>query len=144
MNSNQARVLNFVRQIPHQAKNLPEPFMPTIPPYEVRLLRARLILEETIEQINALGFSLDVGEFVPCLKPDLIEIIDAVADIEVINYGTAVSCGVDMEHIYNEVMNNNDLKLTTGSIVDGKLTKAKDHPRPDIVSHLIAQGYRCE
>ena len=39
------------------------PKTPTVPPREIRLLRAKLILEEATETISALGFDVGFGEW---------------------------------------------------------------------------------
>jgi predicted HAD superfamily Cof-like phosphohydrolase len=153
-NPNQQRVFEFVNQIPSQAKDIPT--RPSIPHLRVRKLRARLMTEELFELItDGLGLRMylssaeglkevlfeDVffeedGEKVPLLEM----IADGLADCEVVNMGTAVVCGLNTQPIFDEVMNNNMLKLTTGTIDEhGKLIKAKDHPKPDIASEVEKQ-----
>lgn len=100
------------------------PDKPCIPSEEVRLLRAKLVLEEALEKIEALGvvvvsYSADVStcdgltldnfefrthrlEYSPEEKkyvevpcePDLVKIVDGCCDGAVISTGTLIACGV--------------------------------------------------
>jgi len=97
---------------------------PTIPSLEVRKLRAKLILEEALETVKGLGFDIDEGNLVHDLlhvativKPNLIEIADGIADSLVVQLGTAVACGIDIEPVFEEVMRSNDSKLWTNKEV---------------------------
>ena len=153
-NHNQTRVQLFMERIPSQV-NMPT--KPTIPSLEVRILRARLMLEECLETIeNGLGLSIWVDEdFIISMKdltfheritgaqirePNLVEIADGLADQEVVNLGTAIACGLNMQPFFDEVMNNNFLKLERGTIDEyGKLIKPEDHPKPDIEKILKEQ-----
>lgn len=143
----------------------PLPVFPTKPRDEVLLLRARLLLEETLETIEALGVRVtlhspgdvmvgDPGNYEPvdmraiCFavvdEPDLIEIADGCADIEVVMLGTAASCGIAHQPIYEEVCENNLLKFAPGHVIDdgGKLIKPPNHPKPAIQRLLEQQGMR--
>jgi len=153
-NHNQTRVQLFMERIPSQV-NMPT--KPTIPSLEVRILRARLMLEECLETIeNGLGLSIWVDEdFIISMKdltfheritgaqirePNLVEIADGLADQEVVNLGTAIACGLNMQPFFDEVMNNNFLKLERGTIDKyGKLIKSGDHPKPNIERILKEQ-----
>lgn len=97
------------------------PTQPIIPPLEIRKLRAKLILEEALETINALGFrlicerklttlgltredynsmfqlvswqmDLDLNRL-SIIEPNLIDIIDGCEDLKVVIEGTLVACG---------------------------------------------------
>ena len=153
-NHNQTRVQLFMERIPSQV-NMPT--KPTIPSLEVRILRARLMLEECLETIeNGLGLSIWVDEdFIISMKdltfheritgaqirePNLVEIADGLADQEVVNLGTAIACVLNMQPFFDEVMNNNFLKLERGTIDKyGKLIKSGDHPKPNIERILKEQ-----
>ena len=100
------------------------PKEPMIPSIEVCRLRAKLILEEALETIEALGFDtsaiyqalIDISyEFSIKLKePNLIDIADGLADLHYVGYcGTALACGIDMERVFNKVHQNNMSKLWT-------------------------------
>lgn len=117
-------------------------------------LRCRLLLEEVFEFIDAAGFSVltfddkpfDVktAAFEPYTSPDMYAMVDAIADIDVVNTGTAIALGVSMDPVLDEVDNNNLLKIATGrrNELTGKFEKHVDHPLPDIEGVLQAQGWR--
>ena len=118
------------------------PESPGIPSIEVRLLRARLILEEAVETVMALGFDVNVDENVVRLEnaydPDLIEIIDGCCDVSVVTTGTLIACGVPDLPFLNTVNQNNLDKFGPGHSwrEDGKLIKPPGHKKPDIQSIL--------
>lgn len=57
-NKNQERVRQFMNAIPAQSGTTRD--LPGIPPLDVRILRARLMLEEVFETIQ-LGLGLEIG-----------------------------------------------------------------------------------
>jgi predicted HAD superfamily Cof-like phosphohydrolase len=136
------------RKSPHQERveafmakaNQAVPDRPTMPDSETRKFRAKIILEETLETIEALGMkvvSRGLAEFVieeSSQPPDLNEIIDGCADIHVVTTGTLSACGVADEALMVEVDNNNLAKFGPGSYrrEDGKWMKPPDHKPPDI------------
>lgn len=128
---------------------------PCIPSEEVRLLRAKLILEEAVETIHALGFTpralgdpddiADVVTFDDDLEPNLKEIIDGCCDLKVVTTGTLIACGVPDEYPQKLVDDNNLEKIEKGTIrEDGKLIKPPDHQPPDIAGFLKEIGYEGE
>lgn len=139
----QQKVREFIEGISSQTMNT----KPTIPSLEVRILRARLMLEECLETIDK-GLGIDVFTFndtkiefedlefessISGKQSDLVEIADGLADQIVVILGTAISCGINLGPIFDEVMHNNMLKLKTGTIDEhGKLIKSPDHPKPRI------------
>lgn len=120
------------------------PSKPTIPDKKVRELRARLILEEALETIDALGIAVSVNgsiadyqnfKFTHYKKEiDLAEIADGCADISVVTIGTLSACGIADLPILREVDKNNIAKVGPGSHIDkhGKLVKPPNHPKPDL------------
>lgn len=69
-------------------------------------------------------------------ESDIVEIADALADIIYIAIGTAVSYGIPMDKIFNEVHASNMSKLDeNGNPIyreDGKILKGPNYFKPDI------------
>ena len=123
-----------------------------------RLLRAKLILEEAIETIRAMGVevrlrSADGQAGVVTVDPhelafaisdeaDLEGVVDGCADISVVTIGTLIAFGVDDEPILEEVDRANLRKFGPGSYErdDGKWIKPPDWTPPDILGVLERQG----
>lgn len=100
------------------------PTKPCVPDEKTRLLRAKLILEEALETIQALGIEpytssgggmhaseIPLTEYYLGFKfkgePNLVEIADGCADIMVVTTGTALACGINPEPIQELVDNAN-------------------------------------
>ena len=114
---------------------------PTAPPFEERLLRGRLTLEETLEFIAASGLSLVLVDNISGERhqvtmlehfeledngePDLVGVADAIGDISYVNNGAANTYGIDMEPIDKEIHESNMAKFGPGSSRDeyGKVKK---------------------
>lgn len=116
------------------------PLSPTIPSHEVLRLRAKLILEEALETVQALGFEADVvfhGDFV---RPpqNLVGILDGCADLSVVTIGTLSACGVPDIELLELVDANNLAKFGPGGYRrdDGKWIKPPGHKAPDIAGLL--------
>ena len=122
------------------------PLSPSIPSEETRKLRAKLIFEECLETIDALGVSLTTGagafainkdaniEYTVDHDPDLIEIADGCADVMVVTTGTLSACGIDDIELQTIVDENNLAKFGPGGHrrEDGKWVKPPGHIPPDI------------
>jgi len=96
---------------------------PELPDANERVLRTRLLSEEFEEYRNAEYYS------------DIVEIADALADIIYIACGTAVSYGIPLDEIFNEVHRSNMAKLVDGKVIrreDGKIQKPEGWTPPDI------------
>ncbi len=96
-----------------------------------RLRRARLIVSEA-------GEFLDAAD-----KSDFIEMVDALADILVVTYGTAVEMGVDLEPVFAEVQRSN-MSKNGGIDPGGKILKGPGFSPPEIQRELRKQGYQPE
>ena len=122
------------------------PESPRIPDEKTRRLRAKLIFEEAIETIQALGFCfefkkdeeedivyLDIADK-STIEPDLERIIDGCCDIKVVTTGTLSACGVPDEIFQTEVDINNLMKFGEGSRINeyGKLVKPDNFQGPRI------------
>lgn len=146
----QLRVEEFMKKA---KQNLPE--RPTEPSSEVRILRAKLILEECLETIwKGLGVKvyrrLDEHESIEIkeeglqfavssdLPFDMIELIDGCMDISVVTTGTLSACGVPDKPFLELVDQNNLDKFGPGHSwrEDGKLIKPPGHKPPDIQGTL--------
>ncbi len=126
--------------------------VPALPDEQTRLLRAKLIMEEAVETVEALGFQVQVipGEDEPITfrphpvhKPDLVEILDGCADIFVVTTGTLVACNVPDKKLLEIVDENNMDKFKPGHSFSesGKLIKPPDHRGPTkqivkLIDHL--------
>lgn len=124
---------------------------PAIPTLEERKLRAKLILEEALETVEALGFSVDFApnvetetisiehlQFVGDVEPNLVEIADGCADISVVTVGTMISCGFPDVELLRMIDESNLKKFGPGGHrrEDGKWVKPSDWTPPDIKGWL--------
>jgi len=123
MSPEQAMVQEF-----HQKYGAPIAAKPTMITPKDRLRRARLIFTEAAEFIEAAD------------KDDFIEMVDALADILVVTYGTAVEMGVDLEPVFKEVQRSN-MSKDGGKDVGGKILKGPNFSPPDIAGELRKQGW---
>lgn len=100
---------------------------PTIVGEKVAYLRKKLITEEVTEICDAIN------------RQDLVAIADALVDTLYVVYGTAVSYGIDLEPIFEEVHRSN---MTKSDEIreDGKVMKGEDWSPPDIIPILKQQG----
>ncbi len=134
------------------------PLIPTTPSDYVRILRAKIILEEALETIQkGLGVtvSLDIDQgnhsqsfeinnnqltFATSLTQqfDMIELIDGCCDVAVVSTGTLSACGIPDTPFQNEVNKNNLMKFGPGYVIrdDGKILKPPQHIPPDIAGIL--------
>lgn len=70
---------------------------------------------------------------------DIVEIADALADIIYIALGTAVSYGIPLDKVFEEVHRSNMAKLVDGKVLrraDGKIQKPEGWTPPDIAGIL--------
>jgi predicted HAD superfamily Cof-like phosphohydrolase len=86
----------------------------------------------------------EVSEFVTAAqKEDLVAIADALADIVYVIYGTALTYGIDLDSVLQEVHRSNMSKLGgDGKPIlrgDGKVMKSERYFPPDISSILNMQ-----
>ena len=122
----------------------------TNPDGATRLLRAKLILEEALETIAALGISvqrdgtvLDFDQLHCSVAgdADLEGVVDGCADISVVTMGTLIAFGVDDVPVLEEVDKANLRKFGPGSYArpDGKWMKPPDWRPPDILGAIGRQ-----
>jgi predicted HAD superfamily Cof-like phosphohydrolase len=113
MTNEQKQVTEFMALFGQEIKTKPE-----MPSEEIRLLRAKLIFEEAIETIHALGCDVhhsQRGVFLDSeIHATLTDIADGLADLHYVAYcGTAAACGINMEPVFAEVHQSNMTKLWT-------------------------------
>jgi predicted HAD superfamily Cof-like phosphohydrolase len=124
------------------------PEQPTVPGGKTRRLRAKLILEEALETIEALGIDLrlEASEDTGKLSaerfrfseseegPDLKEIADGCGDLSVVATGTLVACGIEDAPLLEEIDRANLRKFSSGHSLseDGKVLKSGTFEEPDV------------
>ena len=113
----------------HEKYGAPSRTVPTMLNPKDCLRRARLIFTEAAEFIEHAD------------KGDLVEMVDALADILVVTYGAAVEMGVDLEPVFAEVQRSN-MSKNGGKDAGGKILKGPGFSPPDIVGELEKQGYQ--
>ena len=101
---------------------------PTTPDEATRSLRVRLIQEEFEELKVALG------------QQYLAAVAKELADLLYVVYGTAVSCGIDLERVFREVHRSNMSKVGGHKRADGKWVKPPGYSPARIQPILAAQG----
>jgi len=112
----------------HEKYDAPVRTVPTMISPKDRLRRARLIFTEASEFIEAAD------------REDLVQMVDALADLLVVVYGAAVELGVDLEPVFAEVHRSN-MSKDGGMDVGGKILKGSGFRPPDIAAVLRAQGW---
>jgi len=115
-------VMDFHRSFGQRVGRLPE-----LPSEAERALRVKLLAEEYYEYKDAEN------------NNDIVEIADALADIIYIACGTAVSYGIPLDKIFEEVHNSNMAKLVDGKPLrreDGKILKPAGWQPPNVKNIL--------
>jgi len=106
-------------------------------------LRARLIMEEAVETVAALGFDVSAGvydntdhnhdtlfrKYWP--KMNLLEYIDGLCDLTYVVAGGAVNADIDLQRHFDEVHRANMRKLDGPKRADGKQLKPEGWVGPD-------------
>lgn len=116
------RILEF-----NKAFNLPIAEKPTTIPQERWELRIKLLREELDEYEAA------------CKNGDVIEIADALGDLDYLVQGGAVEHGIKLDPVFKEIHDSNMSKLEKGKPIyrnDGKVMKGKNYFKPNIESAL--------
>jgi predicted HAD superfamily Cof-like phosphohydrolase len=100
---------------------------PCVPDEATRALRVRLIQEEFEEFQRAMAQS------------DLQGMAKELADLLYVVYGSAVSCGIDMEPVFREVHRSNMSKVGGHKRADGKWVKPPTYSPADLQAILAGQ-----
>lgn len=129
---------------------------PTIVDSKTAILRVRLLLEEVLEFAEASGVEILTKEgdnldteaingeltFSHTGKADLIEVADALADINYVSAGAAICYGIDMEPIGEEVQRSNMSKFIDGyRDENGKWIKGPSYTPVNLEPILKVQGW---
>lgn len=127
MTPNQAKVKEF-----HAVMGMEDNNTPTLVDGETAGLRIAVIAEEFNELIEAIA------------NEDLVEIADALGDLEYVIHGCSNAYGIDMEPIFNEIHDSNMKKVDpeTGRVryrEDGKVLKPKGWKKPRLAPIIEAQ-----
>ena len=122
--------------------------------------RAKLILEEAMEFVAACGLDpIDLADRINSekrithnvwgayieQKKDLVEAVDALADLYYVTAGAFVAFGVKDDPVFDEVHRSNMTKFLNGKAnfdEVGKVLKPKEWSPPDIAGELKKQGWR--
>lgn len=132
----------------HQTFDIKIEDKPTIPDADTAVLRLKLIQEEFEELEEALGFGYDPStasypmickENFVCSRIDMTQIADALGDLLYVIYGAAVSFGIDLEPVTDEIHRSNMTKVGGYKREDGKWVKPDTYSPPDLVKVLEAQ-----
>ena len=100
---------------------------PSVPDEKTQALRVRLIQEEFDELKEAFK------------KNDLPHIAKELADLLYVVYGTAISYGIDMEPVFQEVQRSNMSKVGGYKREDGKWVKPATYSPANIAPILALQ-----
>lgn len=103
---------------------------PHIPTGSYKKLRKSLIMEEVLETLKAID------------NDDIVELADGIADSIVVLLGTAVTYGIDIRPIWDEVHKTNMAKKDGPIREDGKRLKPDNWVAPNIRSVLLKQGWK--
>ena len=122
MNEAQQMVQEF-----HEQFDIHVAAQPTLPDPSTQNLRIGLIQEEFHELQEALQ------------SKDLPAVAKELADLLYVVYGTAVSCGIDMEPVFREVHRSNMSKIGGHKRDDGKWVKPPTYSPAQIHAILNVQ-----
>jgi predicted HAD superfamily Cof-like phosphohydrolase len=131
----------------HKAMGVPIADNPTVPDAERVRLRLRLIAEEFGEFCEAIGYPIDLPDFDASWNGSMsiVDLADALADLDYVIEGTRLEFGINGEPIAAEVHRSNMAKLDrNGRAVvreDGKILKPLTWTPPDIAGELRKQGW---
>lgn len=91
-------------------------------------LRARLLMEELAETLDGI------------LQGDVVAVADGLADLCVVAIGAAVSFGIPLPAVWDEVMRSNPGRLPVVLDASGKVTQPEVWTTPDIAGVLAREG----
>src|SRR5918999_1525912 len=104
----------------HRAFGVSVGASPSLPTNEIAALRRTLMEEELAETKEAMTAG------------DLVAISDGLADLLYVVYGTAISYGIDIRPIFEEVHRSNMTKVGGRIRADGKVLKPEGWEPPSL------------
>jgi len=138
----------------HEKFNHPIHTTPTVPETKIVKLRLALILEEFIELteacvkndtlIQTLRSAMDQVKNITDadLQVDVVEVADALTDINYVTYGAGHCFGVNLDACMEEVQRSNMSKLgADGKPIyneQGKIMKGPNYQAPDLKSVILS------
>ena len=125
------RIQDQVREF-HRAFEIKEEETPTKPDLQTAALRVELIDEEFKELKEAIA------------KDDLVGIADALGDLLYVTFGAAISFGIDMEPVVDEIHRSNMSKVGGYKRDDGKWIKPDTYSPAQLVGILLEQRATIE
>lgn len=120
--SKQQMVSEFMREFKQPVRTSPT----WLTPDEIET-RMRLIIEESNELNEAL------------ISRDIYEIADGIGDLLYVVYGTACSCGIDIDPIFAEIHRSNMTKRGGHINEYGKLVKPPTYEPPKLLAIIDEQ-----
>jgi predicted HAD superfamily Cof-like phosphohydrolase len=149
-------VTKLRHQVAHFHELAGQPILdrPQVPSEERVRLRLRLIAEEFCELLEACGYPKTAGKVTELIADtitdddgltrgcvDLVEVADALADLDYVIEGTRLEFGINGEPIADEVHRSNLSKFPTTVDERGKVKKSDHFSQPDIGRCLREQGW---
>lgn len=134
----------------HEKFGIEDPVVPTVPDISVLRLRLAMLFEEYTELCEAAGlksmvfdehmaeiwgYDFDPKDF------DMVEVVDALGDIDYLSEGFRLTLGVDGDTIADEIQRTNMAKEGGKKDPTGKIRKPPGWQGPKIRECLIAQGW---
>jgi predicted HAD superfamily Cof-like phosphohydrolase len=111
--------------------------LPTFPPVEVITLRDRIIEEEVNEELLP---DLHKPKDSSLIPERLAAVADHIADSIYVLLGTAVSYGIDIRPVWEEVHRKNMQKSRDNKRADGKISKPPGWTAPNVAAILARQA----
>jgi len=118
----QAKVTEF-----HQKLGFTINETPTLVPVGLGMIRHKDTLKEMDELARAI------------LNGDLVEIADALGDVKYLIRGTAVTYGIPIDRVFDEIHRSNMTKERPPGGGDAKAVKGKDYSPPDL-SFILSEA----
>lgn len=137
----------------HRALDFPVRATPTVPSDDEVRLRARLIVEEAFEVLDAMYPGINWGRFLGVVRHivdsatigvNLPALAHELADLHYVVSGTAVQFGIDEGAVLAEVHRANLTKAGGGKDANGKALKSANFRPADIAAVLRKQGWADE